>query len=57
MEGGVIRRQALDWLVQCAMRGSCACLWDPETGLLYKGCPCKKGRECMSGRCRRKVCR
>lgn len=41
----------------CAAGGSCACLWDRKTGKGYKGCPCKKGKECVSNRCTKRVCR
>lgn len=50
-------RRVFFQLLTCTAKGSCVCLWDPETGLLYKGCPCRKGRECDSGKCRKRVCR
>jgi hypothetical protein len=41
----------------CAAGGSCACLIDPKTGKSTKGCPCRKSKECTSGRCSKRVCR
>jgi len=48
---------AVAGLTACAAGGSCACLWDRETGLLYAGCPCRRDGECASGKCRKRVCR
>jgi hypothetical protein len=41
----------------CAMGGRCACLIEPVTGKGLRGCPCRRERECVSGRCRDRVCR
>ena len=41
----------------CAMGGRCACLIEPVTGKGMRGCPCRRERECVSGRCRDRVCR
>ncbi|MGI9255102.1 MAG: hypothetical protein ACR2J8_15270 [Thermomicrobiales bacterium] len=48
---------ALAGFASCAATGSCACYWNTKTGKGYKGCPCKKGKECESNRCMKSVCR
>lgn len=43
-------------LAGCGML-RCACLWDPDTGLRFRGCPCKRSGQCSSGRCVKGSCK